>query len=127
MPLPAAEDAGTPIKVLMVVRPQRADILCQRLLERGWIDSLSAEESRGYGRQKGHLDSYSTVSDYAIDFLPKVAVSGIIERGRLDELIDVVCTTCRTGRIGDGKIFVLGTVHCLTIGAAAGSEAGTEA
>lgn len=90
----------------MIVRPQRAEVLCQRLLAAGWVDDLVANECRGYGRQKGHLDQYEG-SEYAIDFLPKVAVSGCIAEERVAELVDLVCSTCRTGRIGDGKIFII--------------------
>ena len=100
------------LKAVMVVRPQRAEVLCQRLLAAGWIDDLTAAECRGYGRQKGHLEQYEG-SEYAIDFLPKVVVTGYIEDGRRDQLIDLVCSTCRTGRIGDGKIFLLGIVRQL--------------
>jgi nitrogen regulatory protein PII len=88
----------------MVVRPQRAEVLCQRLLESGLIDELDAQECRGYGRQKGHLENYRG-AEYAIDFLPKVLVTGVIEDAAKETLIDAVCAACRTGRIGDGKIF----------------------
>jgi nitrogen regulatory protein PII len=92
------------LKALIIVRPQRAEVLCQRLVQAGWVDELAAWETRGYGRQKGHLEQYAG-SEYDIDFLPKVAVQCIIDEARREELIDLVCTTCRTGRIGDGKIF----------------------
>ncbi len=91
---------------IIIVRPQRAEILCQRLLADGLLDELSAEEVRGYGRQKGHLDRYEG-AEYAIDFLPKVRITGTLLRARRDELIDRVCATCRTGRIGDGKVFLV--------------------
>jgi nitrogen regulatory protein P-II 1 len=92
------------LRVIMVVRPQRAEVLCQRLLESGLIDELDAQECRGYGRQKGHLENYRG-AEYAIDFLPKVLVTGVIEDSAKEALIDAVCSACRTGRIGDGKIF----------------------
>jgi nitrogen regulatory protein P-II 1 len=94
------------LKAVMIVRPQRAEVLCQRLLASGWIEDLSAVECRGYGRQKGHLENYRD-TEYAIDFLPKVVVSGYLADERQDELIDLVCSTCRTGRIGDGKILLM--------------------
>ncbi len=94
------------LKLMLVVRPQRADLVCQRLLAAGFVDELAAVECRGYGRQKGHLESYEG-GEYTIDFLPKVLVSGIIDATRRDQLIELVCVTCRTGRIGDGKIFLL--------------------
>lgn len=90
----------------MIVRPQRADILCQRLLASGLIHGLTAVECRGYGRQKGHLETYKD-AEYAIDFLPKVLIEGVVEPAQVAELVDLVCATCRTGRIGDGKIFLV--------------------
>jgi nitrogen regulatory protein P-II 1 len=93
------------LKAIMIVRPQRAEILCQRLLAAGWMEELEAVECRGYGRQKGHLEQYEG-AEYTIDFLPKVEISGFLLAERSDELIDLVCSTCRTGRIGDGKIFL---------------------
>ena len=93
------------IKAMMIVRPQRAEVLCQRLLAVGWIEELEAVECRGYGRQKGHLEQYEG-AEYTIDFLPKVKVVGCLPDERISELIDLVCSICRTGRIGDGKIFL---------------------
>lgn len=94
------------LKALMVVRPQRAEVLCQRLAALDWIEDLAASECRGYGRQKGHLDSYQG-SEYQLDMLPKVVVSCYIPDERADALVDLVCSACRTGRIGDGKVFLL--------------------
>ncbi len=93
------------LQVSIVVRPRRAEILCQRLLASGLIQDLTAVECRGYGRQKGHLENYSA-DEYRIDFLPKVLIQGKVEDVDLDRFIDLAIATCRTGRIGDGKIFV---------------------
>jgi nitrogen regulatory protein PII len=89
-----------------IVRPQKADLLCQRLLASGLIDQLAAAECRGYGRQKGQLEQYQG-TEYHIDFLPKVQITGIIEDADRDRVIDVICGTARSGRIGDGKIFLV--------------------
>jgi nitrogen regulatory protein PII len=94
------------LKAIMIVRPQRAEILCQRMLGCDWIDDITATECRGYGRQKGHLENYRD-GEYAIEFLPKVVVTAVIADVRADELVELVCTTCRTGRIGDGKIIFM--------------------
>jgi nitrogen regulatory protein P-II 1 len=93
------------LKVLIVVRPQRAEVLCQRLAAAGWANDLAAWEARGYGRQKGHLEQYAG-REYEIEFLPKVAVECLIDDEHREELVQLVLATCRTGRIGDGKIFV---------------------
>ncbi len=93
------------LRALMVVRPQRAEVLCQRLAAAGWAADLSACEVRGYGRQKGHLEQYAG-REYEIEFLPKVAVECVIDEAHREELVQLVLATCRTGRIGDGKIFL---------------------
>lgn len=94
------------LKALMVVRPQRAEVICQHLAASGWAEELVAHECRGYGRQKGHLDSYQG-NEYHLDMLPKVVVTCFIPDDRAATVIDLVCSSCRTGRIGDGKIFLL--------------------
>jgi nitrogen regulatory protein P-II 1 len=101
------------LKALIIVRPQRAEVLCQRLAAAAWVEDLAAWETRGYGRQKGHLEQYAG-DEYHVEFLPKVAVECRFDDAHRAELIDLVCTTCRTGRIGDGKIFLLrvGEVDC---------------
>ncbi len=93
------------LSLTIIVRPQRAELLCQRLLAGGLVAELVAEEVRGYGRQKGHLERYAG-AEYHIDFLPKVRLTGLVDDANLEAVIDQVNTTCRTGRIGDGKIFV---------------------
>lgn len=89
----------------LVVRPHKADVLCQRLLASGLVDELTAAECRGYGRQKGQLEHYQG-AEYAIDFLPKVLITGVIEASSRDHVIELICVVARTGRIGDGKIFL---------------------
>ena len=90
----------------IVIRPQKADLLCQRLLASGLVEELTAAECRGYGRQKGQLEQYQG-TEYHIDFLPKVLITGLITRAAADQVIELVCATARTGRIGDGKIFLV--------------------
>jgi nitrogen regulatory protein P-II 1 len=94
------------LRFTVVVRPQRAEVLCQRLLASGLVEDLTAVECRGYGRQKGHLETYKD-AEYTIDVLPKVAVEGSLARADKQRVIDLVLSTCRTGRIGDGKIFLV--------------------
>lgn len=94
------------LALTIVVRPQKAELLCQRLLQSGLVEELAAAECRGYGRQKGQLDHYQG-AEYRIDFLPKVLITGIIDADAKDRVIDLICTTARSGRIGDGKIFLI--------------------
>ncbi len=93
-----------PLAMTIIVRPQRAEVLCHRLLESGLVDDLAAAEVRGYGRQKGHLDTYAG-DEYHLDVLPKVQVTGIIAEADASRVADLICTVARTGRIGDGKVF----------------------
>lgn len=94
------------LRLTVVVRPQRAEILCQRLLASGLVDDLTAVECRGYGRQKGHLENYKD-AEYTIDVLPKVAIEATLEQSAKQRVVDLILSTCRTGRIGDGKIFLV--------------------
>ena len=94
------------LKAMLVVRPQRAEVLFQHLAACPWVEDLTATECRGYGRQKGHLDSYQG-AEYQLDMLPKVTITCFLPADQSHALIDMVCSTCRTGRIGDGKIFLL--------------------
>ncbi|MFM2090969.1 MAG: nitrogen regulatory protein [Planctomycetota bacterium] len=89
----------------IIVRPQRAELLVQRLLAAGWAEAVHATECRGFGRQRGGGEGYR------IEFLAKVVVECAVDDDRREELIDLVCTTCRTGRIGDGKIFLRRIEH----------------
>ena len=102
------------MRVTMVVRPQRAEVLCQRLLASDLVTELQAQECRGYGRQKGHLEKYRG-AEYAIDFLPKVLVMCWIEDDDKEAVIEMVCALCRTGRIGDGKIFFVPVVRAIDL------------
>ncbi|MEK7414932.1 MAG: P-II family nitrogen regulator [Planctomycetota bacterium] len=94
------------LKVAIVLRPQRAEVVCQKLVAAGWAEELIAWECRGYGRQKEHLEQYGG-HEGSIEFLPKVTIECLIEDERREELVQLVLATCRTGRIGDGKIFFL--------------------
>jgi nitrogen regulatory protein P-II 2 len=86
------------------VKPFRLDDVVETLA-RFPVEEVAIEEVRGYGRQKGHLELYSG-SEYSITFLPKVKVEFAAPDGSMDEIVRAVCEAARTGRIGDGKIFV---------------------
>ena len=88
-----------------VVKPFRLDAVRQALKAcepRG----ITVQEVRGYGRQKGHAELY-TGSEYSISFLPKVRVECLVPLERTDDAIEAIRRAARTGRIGDGKIFVV--------------------
>lgn len=90
--------------VTCIIKPFRVDPLVQSLLE-AEVESLTICHVRGYGRQKGHLHLYKE-SEYVIAFLPKVKIEFGVEDDRLEDVIQGLVEVARTGRIGDGKIFI---------------------
>lgn len=75
-------------------------------LKRAPVEAITVTEVKGFGRQKGYLDQYQT-SEFSEAFLPKVEIMLYIEDSRVDEMLDKLATLARTGRMGDGKIFVM--------------------
>lgn len=91
--------------VTVYLKPFRLDDVVEAL-SRFRVDEVAIEEVRGYGRQKGHLELYSG-AEYQITFLPKVRVEFAAPAARVEEIVRAVSEAARTGRIGDGKIFVV--------------------
>src|SRR5260370_42515038 len=89
----------------IVVKPFRTEAVLRALAELG-VDSCAVQEAKGYSRQKGYLDRYLG-SEYSMAFLPKVEISVWVNDLRAQEVADRLVKTARTGRIGDGKIFVV--------------------
>ena len=92
-------------EVIAIVKP----FLAERVLAalgRSPLEACTVREVKGYGRQKNYLDQYGE-SDYSQAFLPKVEISLWVEDHRVDELVDRVVAVARTGRMGDGKVFVM--------------------
>jgi nitrogen regulatory protein PII len=92
-------------QLVIVVKPFRAEAVLQALAELG-VTACSVREAKGYSRQKGYLDRYAG-SEYSMAFLPKVEVSAWVKDERAREVAERITRVARTGRIGDGKIFVL--------------------
>ncbi|RWX46507.1 nitrogen regulatory protein P-II family [Candidatus Electrothrix marina] len=92
-------------KVEVIVKPFKLDAVKTALNDIG-IKGMTISEVKGYGRQKGHTEIYRG-AEYKVDFLPKIKVEIIVETEMVDKIIDVVVEAARTGKIGDGKIFVL--------------------
>ncbi len=88
----------------MYVKPFKLDDVMEALAELP-VSEVTIEEVRGYGRQKGHLELY-TGTEYQITFLPKVKVELATPAARLEEVVRAIEDAARTGRIGDGKVFV---------------------
>ena len=92
-------------QVTIVVKPFRADAVLRAVAELD-VTSCVVREAKGYSRQKGYLDRYLG-SEYSMAFLPKVEIVVSVPDDRADEVADGIVRAARTGRIGDGKIFVM--------------------
>ena len=95
------------------MQPHKLEELKQALTNVG-IDGMTISEVRGHGRQKGHKEVYRG-QEYNVDLLPKVKFELIVPSARLDEVIEVIVTTAQSGKIGDGKIFVLDVAETIRI------------
>jgi nitrogen regulatory protein PII len=92
-------------QILAVVKPYLAEKLVEAL-RRAPLEALTVREVQGYGRQKNYLEEYGQ-SEYALAFLPKVEIEAWVDDSRAQEVIDRITQIARTGRMGDGKVFVL--------------------
>jgi nitrogen regulatory protein P-II 1 len=91
--------------ILAVIKPHRLEDVKDALREIG-ITGMTSVEAQGFGRQRGHTEIYRG-AEYQVDFVPKVQVEVMAEDDRVPEIVDTILKTARTGKIGDGKIFVL--------------------
>ncbi|VAX13109.1 Nitrogen regulatory protein P-II [hydrothermal vent metagenome] len=91
-------------KIEAIIKPFRLDDVRQALSGMG-ITGMTASEVKGFGRQKGHTELYRG-AEYVIDFLPKVKVEIVVAASMVDQCIEAITNAARTGKIGDGKIFV---------------------
>src|SRR5579863_1002152 len=91
-------------KIEAVIQPFKLDEVKDALTRAG-VEGITVSEVRGHGRQKGHTEVYRG-SEYKIDLLPKVKMEMVIPAARLEQVLDVLTTSARSGKIGDGKIFV---------------------
>ena len=91
-------------KVDAIIKPFKLDDVREALSAVG-ITGMTATEVKGFGRQKGHTELYRG-AEYVVDFLPKIKVEVVIKEDQLDTCIEAITSAARTGKIGDGKIFV---------------------
>ncbi|WP_298768559.1 P-II family nitrogen regulator [uncultured Shewanella sp.] len=91
-------------KVEAIIKPFKLDDVRESLAEIG-ITGMTVLEVKGFGRQKGHTELYRG-AEYMVDFLPKVKIELVIQDEQLEQALEVIVDTARTGKIGDGKIFV---------------------
>ena len=90
--------------ITAVIKPFKLDEVREGLAEVG-ITGLTVTEVKGFGRQKGHTELYRG-AEYVVDFLPKVKIEAIVEEGLVDRAIEAIIKSSKTGKIGDGKIWV---------------------
>src|SRR5438876_10923899 len=91
--------------VMAVIKPHRLDEVKEALREIG-VKGLTAVEAQGFGRQRGHTEIYRG-AEYQVDFVPKVQIEVMAEDDQVQLMVDTIMSAARTGKIGDGKIFVL--------------------
>ena len=91
-------------KITAMIKPFKLDDVREALSDIG-IQGMTVIEVKGFGRQKGHTEVYRGV-EYAVDFLPKIQIDIVLSDDQIERVIEVIIETARTGKVGDGKIFV---------------------
>lgn len=99
--------------VMAVIKPFKLDEVREALTELG-VQGLTATEVKGYGRQKGQTEIYRG-AEYAVSFLPKVKVEVVVDDSQADSVVEIIAKAANTGRIGDGKIFVVDVQSAMRI------------
>ncbi len=100
-------------KVEAIIQPHKLDEVKEALKNVG-VDGITITEVRGHGRQKGHREVYRGM-EYEVDFLPKMKIETIVPDARLDEVSRIISSAARTGKIGDGKIFIYEVLEAIRI------------
>ena len=91
-------------KIEAVIKPLRTEAVKEALAEAG-VEGMTVSEVKGFGRQKGHSEIYRG-SEYTVDFLPKVKFEVVVTADRAQRAVDAIVRAAKTGKIGDGKVFV---------------------
>ncbi len=100
-------------QITAILKPFKLEEVREALAECG-VTGLTVTEVKGFGRQKGHTELYRG-AEYVVDFLPKVKVEVIVKNEDVDNCIDAIVRAARTGKIGDGKIFITEVVRVVRI------------
>ena len=90
--------------IAAIIKPFKLDDVREALSGIG-VQGITVTEVKGFGRQKGHTELYRG-AEYVVDFLPKVKLEIAVDDGLVDKVVEAICSTANTGKIGDGKIFV---------------------
>lgn len=96
-----------------IIKPFKLDDVREAISEIG-IDGLTVTEVKGFGRQKGHTELYRG-AEYQVDFLPKVKLEVAVQDDHVDRLVEAIIGAAKTGKIGDGKVFVYDLEHAVRI------------
>ena len=91
--------------VMAIIKPFKLDDVRRALSELG-LQGMTVTEVRGYGRQKGHTEIYRG-AEYAVSFIPKLKIEVVVPANQVDKTVDAIAAAAKTGKIGDGKIFVM--------------------
>jgi nitrogen regulatory protein PII len=100
-------------KIEAIIRPFKLDEVKEALMEEG-IRGLTISEVRGYGRQKGHTETYRG-SEYRIEFIPKIKIEVVVEDNKSEKIVEAILKTAKTGQVGDGKIFIYDVIDVIRI------------
>src|ERR1700733_6476205 len=100
-------------KIEAIVKPFKMEDVKEALSEIG-IEGMTVTEVKGFGRQKGHTEIYRG-SEYTVDFLPKVKFEIVIADDRVQKAVDAIVAAAKTGKIGDGKVFILPVEQAIRI------------
>lgn len=100
-------------KIEAIIKPFKLDEVKEALHEIG-VSGITVTEAKGFGRQKGHTELYRG-AEYVVDFLPKVKLEVVVEDGLAERVVEAIAAAAQTGRIGDGKIFVIPVETALRI------------
>lgn len=100
-------------KIEAIIRPFKLDDVKEALLEEG-IKGLTISEVRGYGRQKGHKETYRG-NEYQIEFIPKIKLEVVVQDSETEKVIDAILRSSKTGQVGDGKIFIYNVEDAIRI------------
>jgi nitrogen regulatory protein P-II 1 len=92
-------------KIEAIIKPFKLDEVKEALHDVG-VSGITVTEARGFGRQKGHTELYRG-AEYVVDFLPKVKLEVVVDDSLADRVVEAITSAAQTGRIGDGKIFVI--------------------
>ena len=100
-------------KIEAIIKPFKLDDVREALTDIG-ITGMTVTEVKGFGRQKGHTEVYRG-AEYAVDFLPKIKMELVLRDDQVDQAVDVIIETARSGKIGDGKIFTFPVEEAIRI------------